>query len=83
MNPNITLATDTVVYYFEVTDNNGCVSNMDSVQVVVKAKPLADAGPDRNICAEGPGAFLTGGPAADNRAPLPFTYQWSPCGRAE
>ncbi|MEM6345569.1 MAG: hypothetical protein AAF927_16875, partial [Bacteroidota bacterium] len=48
MNPNIGQATDTVVYYFQVTDVNGCVSNIDSVSVVVKAKPLADAGPDRD-----------------------------------
>jgi gliding motility-associated-like protein len=78
MNPDITLATDTVVYYYQVTDVNGCKSNVDSVRVTVKAKPIIDAGPDRNICAEGPGQFLSGGPAANNNAPLPFTYQWSP-----
>ncbi|MEL6606192.1 MAG: PKD domain-containing protein [Cyanobacteria bacterium J06614_10] len=78
MNPNITQASETVVYYFQVTDVNGCVSNLDSVEIEVKAKPLADAGPDRDICAEGPGAFLNGGEAPGNQAPQPFTYQWLP-----
>ncbi len=78
-NPLVTpFAPDSMTYYFQVTDVNGCVSNIDSVLVIVKPKPKMDAGPDVNICAEGPGAFLTGGLAPDNQAPLPISYQWSP-----
>ena len=68
----------TVVYYFRVEDENGCRSAIDSVEVRVKPRPKMDAGPDVFICAEGPGAFLTGGAAANNEAPLPLSYQWLP-----
>lgn len=69
---------DTATYYLLVTDANGCVSNVDSVHVQLGASPKADAGPDRRICAIGPGKFLDGGPAPDNQAPGPFLYQWTP-----
>jgi gliding motility-associated-like protein len=71
--------TDTTTYYFQVVDGNGCASNIDSVVVKVKPKPVADAGPDMWICEEGPGTFLQGGLSSTNIAPGPFTYQWSPC----
>ena len=77
-NPDANTPPDDVTYYFQVTDVNGCMSNIDSVVVRVKAKPRMDAGPDIVICGEGPGDFLTGGPAADNQAPLPITYHWTP-----
>ncbi|MFK7921065.1 MAG: PKD domain-containing protein [Bacteroidia bacterium] len=78
-NPLVTpFAPDSMTYYFQMTDINGCMSNIDSVLVIVKPKPLMDAGPDVAICAEGPGAFLTGGLATNNQAPLPISYQWSP-----
>lgn len=67
-----------VTYYFQVYDQFGCRSRVDSVEVEVKAKPKMDAGPDVFICAEGPGAFLTGDAAANNEAPLPLSYQWIP-----
>jgi gliding motility-associated-like protein len=71
--------TDTTTYYLQVTDGNGCMSNIDSVVVFVKPKPVADAGPDIFICEEGFGDFLQGGLHTSNIAPGPFTYQWSPC----
>ncbi|MEO0469681.1 MAG: choice-of-anchor L domain-containing protein, partial [Bacteroidota bacterium] len=77
-NPNVSSPTEEVVYYFQVTDVNGCVSNVDSVVVTVKAKPKMDAGPDVFICEEGPGEFITGGLAANNAAPLPIDYSWTP-----
>jgi gliding motility-associated-like protein len=79
VNPIVTPnAPDSMVYYFQVTDFNGCTSNIDSVTAIVKAKPKMDAGPDVAICKEGPGAFLQGGVSSDNRAPLPIDYQWLP-----
>lgn len=79
VNPDVTNPTEEVVYYFQVTDVNGCISPIDSVVVTVKAKPKLDAGPDTTIC---PGlAFghqMQGRPADNNRAPEPFAYNWSP-----
>lgn len=67
-----------VTYYFQVFDQNGCSSSIDSVEVEVKAKPKMNAGADVFICEDGPGAFLTGGVAANNEAPLPIQYEWIP-----
>ena len=77
-NPFVGQTTDSIKYYFQVTDVNGCTSNLDSVWVSVKAKPRMDAGPDVSICTDGPGAFLNGSVANDNNAPFPIGYQWSP-----
>jgi len=79
VNPDVANPTDEVVYYYFVTDVNGCRSNTDSVVVTVKAKPIVDAGMDRSICApQDTGVFLGATPASTNRADLPLTYQWSP-----
>ena len=79
VNPNNTNPSGEVTYYLQVTDFNGCVSNVDSVVVQVKAKPRLDAGPDLSICeAPGPGINLQGSIAANNQAPQPITYQWVP-----
>lgn len=68
-----------VTYYFQVTDANGCTSNRDSVVVTVNAKPKVDAGPDLSICEpDAPGINLQGSIAADNQAPQPITYTWTP-----
>ncbi|MDX1907938.1 MAG: hypothetical protein SF053_12965, partial [Bacteroidia bacterium] len=78
-NPNAPSPTDTIAYYYQVTDVNGCRSGVDTVEVIVKAKPRMDAGPDQVICPkDAPGVFLQGGLAADNAAPQPITYQWTP-----
>ena len=69
---------DTITYYLEVSDVNGCASGKDSVRVIVKAKPIMDAGPDVFICTDGPGDFITGGVAAGNNAPFPITFLWTP-----
>ena len=69
---------DTITYYLEVSDFNGCSSGKDSVRVIVKAKPVMDAGPDAFICTDGPGAFITGGLAANNNAPQPVSFLWMP-----
>ena len=54
------------------------MSNIDSVRVRVKAKPLMNAGPDLFLCEEGLGDFLQGGVATANTASLPISYQWTP-----
>ncbi|MEO0895863.1 MAG: PKD domain-containing protein [Bacteroidota bacterium] len=79
VNPQVTNPTETVVYYFEVADALGCASGRDSVVVTVKAKPKLDAGVDASVCPpDAPGYVLQGALRADNNAPLPIAYTWSP-----
>lgn len=80
-NPDVDLTgktADSVQYCLTVTDVNGCTSDEVCIWVIVKAKPKMDAGPDVFICTDGPGEFIMGGLAADNSAPEPIIYQWSP-----
>jgi gliding motility-associated-like protein len=70
-NPNISQ-----YYYVQVTDTNGCVSNVDSLWFEILPKPVVDAGPDMIICGDSaPCVVLT--PNVSN-APGPYTYQWFP-----
>jgi gliding motility-associated-like protein len=68
--------TDTTTYYLLVTDQNGCGSALDSVQVNVIPLPVVDAGPDASICgAPAPCTVLTPTVLAGQG---PFLYNWSP-----
>jgi gliding motility-associated-like protein len=79
VNPNVANPTEQVTYYFSVTDAFGCESGMDSAVVTVKAKPKLDAGPDFAICPPAAkGITLLAGKAANNNAPDPIFYQWTP-----
>lgn len=73
--------TDTVTFYVQVTDAVGCRSNIDSVVVIQKPRPQANAGANRFIC-DAPGAFgqFLDGSVIANGAPAPFTYSWIPAG---
>lgn len=63
-------------YYLQVTDNNGCKSNIDSAFVTVLPLPIVDAGPDAYICGDSaPGVLLTPNITG---APGPYHYQWIP-----
>jgi gliding motility-associated-like protein len=64
----------TTMYYVQVTDFNGCTSNIDSVLVIVIPKPIVDAGPDLWLCdSPAPCEMLT--PSVSG-SPGPFSYQW-------
>jgi gliding motility-associated-like protein len=70
-NPN-----GTTMYYVQVTDFNGCVSNIDSALVTVLPKPIANAGADVSICQpQAPGALLSG---SITGSAGPFAYHWMP-----
>jgi gliding motility-associated-like protein len=63
-------------YYVQVTDINGCTSNIDSAYVNVLPKPIVDAGPDIILCGDqAPCQILT---PTITGAPGPYTYQWAP-----
>lgn len=62
------------VYYAQVSDSGGCISNIDSIQVTVLPSPTADAGRDTSICA-GDSAQLQG--SGSGLGP-DYSYQWSP-----
>lgn len=65
--------TATAWYYVQVTDANGCQSNLDSAMILVEPYPSVDGGPDTTVC-EGDSlrlsALVNGNPTAT------FTYQW-------
>ncbi|MEM7038021.1 MAG: choice-of-anchor L domain-containing protein, partial [Bacteroidota bacterium] len=50
-NPNANPASSQY-FYVQVTDTNGCLSNIDSVFVEIIPKPIVDAGPDIYICGD-------------------------------
>jgi gliding motility-associated-like protein len=80
-NPNITnpMAFPPVdtIYRFVATDRNGCPSDTVSVKVIAAPRPLAYAGKDTAICADGPGVFLQG-VGIDTFGFGSFQYQWIP-----
>jgi len=78
VSPNPDKLPQDITYYHYVETQNGCLSNLDSIKVQIKPLPKADAGPDISICENSPGKLLLGRPAADNKAPIPFQYQWAP-----
>lgn len=63
-------------YYVQVTDTNGCTSNVDSVFVTVLPKPIVDAGPDIFICGDS-APCVNINPIITNAAG-PYTYNWFP-----
>lgn len=70
--------TDTTTYFVQITDKNGCTSEIDGIQVNVKRLPIADAGPDQFICEGGIGTQLGCTILNPVEAPGPYTYQWIP-----
>ncbi|MFN8397312.1 MAG: choice-of-anchor L domain-containing protein, partial [Bacteroidia bacterium] len=71
-------ANPTSSQYFcvQITDGNGCTSNIDSLFVTVLPKPIVNAGPDIYLCGDSaPCHILT--PTITN-ATGPYTYNWSP-----
>lgn len=63
-------------YYVQVTDANGCLSNVDSLFVTIIPKPVVDAGPDIFLCGDSaPCQVLQ--PSIVNGIG-PFEYLWIP-----
>lgn len=66
----------TAMYYLQVSDSRGCLSEIDSTLVTVLPVPIADAGPDQYICQQpAPGAILMG---SFSNAPGPYVFYWMP-----
>lgn len=65
----------TAMFHVQVTDANGCMSNVDSLLVTVHIKPSVNAGPDRTLCGlNSPCQVLLPSVAGQG----PFTYEWVP-----
>ncbi|MEM6261670.1 MAG: PKD domain-containing protein [Bacteroidota bacterium] len=73
VNPN-----KSTTYFVQITDADGCTSEIDSVRVTVKALPEADAGPDRFRCPGDAGIKLLGTVTNAADAPPPYQYKWTP-----
>jgi len=65
----------TTWYYFTVY-NGLCPSIPDSVQVIVNPLPIANAGPDLQLCNEGDSITISGATATSGLPP--YTYLWQP-----
>lgn len=66
------------VYHVQITDADGCTSEIDSITVRVKAKPIVDAGPDVYLCEGAAGIFMNPTILNPNKARPPYQYSWSP-----
>ena len=73
VNPN-----QTSTFYVQITDANGCTSELDSVVVTILAKPIVDAGRDVYLCQNQAGVLLKPTILNSAKAPGPYSYQWSP-----
>jgi gliding motility-associated-like protein len=62
---------ENVVYYFQATDANGCLTTTDSVVVLVDALPTVDAGPDLQTYLSEPVQLIATASSAGS-------FQWSP-----
>lgn len=66
-------------YYLQVSDRDGCLSEIDSVFVEILPKPIVDAGPDVGICQPpAPGALISATVLNSQDAPGPYQIQWFP-----
>lgn len=75
-NDPIANPSQTTMYYLQISDSRGCLSELDSTLVEVLPVPIADAGPDQFICQPpAPGAVLQG---SFSNAPGPYTFYWIP-----
>jgi gliding motility-associated-like protein len=72
-NPTVT-PTSSQYYYVQVTDQNNCSSNLDSVFITVLPIPVANAGPNATICS---GDTLQLNGSATGAGPA-YTYSWTP-----
>ncbi|HEX2899879.1 MAG TPA: PKD domain-containing protein, partial [Bacteroidia bacterium] len=63
-------------YYVQITDGNGCLSNIDSVFLTILPKPIVDAGADLILCGDSAPCQILN-PTVTG-APGPYTYQWIP-----
>lgn len=65
----------TTMYYLYAVGFNGCVSNTDSIQVVVHPLPVVNAGNDLSFCEDAPGVFLLGSIQNPQGS---YSVQWRP-----
>lgn len=66
----------TTRYVLTITDENGC-SAQDSVLVIVKPAPVADAGKDTTVCLQST-LQIGGTPAGSGGSGNGYLYSWSP-----
>jgi gliding motility-associated-like protein len=67
----------TTTYILTVTDSLGC-NSADAVTITILAKPVADAGTDKNLTACFGDSVQIGGSPAASGGIGPYTYAWSP-----
>ena len=67
-------------YTLTVTDFNGCTATAEANVNVTPSSLVANAGPDRNLCANQPQGITIGGVPAVSGGVGPYNITWSPTG---
>ncbi len=65
-------------YYMLVTDVNGCISDTDSVFVLITPLPIVDAGPDTFICNNSSNGVPLNATVTNAFPGEVFSYTWTP-----
>ena len=68
----------TTTYFLQVTDPDGCTSEIDSIEVIVLPQPFIDVNADQSICVGEDSVSLDVVVLNDDEVPGPFTYAWFP-----
>ncbi|MEM9722478.1 MAG: PKD domain-containing protein [Bacteroidota bacterium] len=68
----------TTTYFLQVTDQNGCTSEIDSFTLEVLPQPFIDVNADRTLCTGDDSVSLDVIVLNDDEVPGPYTYEWFP-----
>ena len=68
----------TTTYFLQVTDENGCTSELDSLTLEILPQPFIDVNADRTLCVGDDSVSLDVIVLNDDEVSGPFTYEWFP-----
>ncbi|MEM8897737.1 MAG: PKD domain-containing protein [Bacteroidota bacterium] len=65
-------------FYVQITDKDGCTSEIDSLSIYIQDLPLVNVGPDTGLCVGDPGIALSAEILNADEAGGGLTFAWSP-----
>ena len=68
----------TTTYFLQVTDPDGCTSEIDSIELNVLPQPFIDVNADRSLCVGEDSVSLDVVVLNDDEVPGPLVYSWFP-----
>ncbi len=69
---------DSTTIFVQVTDKDGCTSEIDSIRIGVNPFPIVDAGGDTGRCTDEGGVQLQARITNEDVIPGPYTFEWFP-----